>query len=44
MSWKTSPLVISEVLGLFADRFTADCVYSRHRWEKIPQQIHGLLS
>ena len=44
MSWKTSPLLISQVLGLFGNRFTADRMYSRHRWEKIPQQIQALLS
>ena len=43
MSWKTSPLVTSEILGLFGNTFTADRMYSRHRLEKLPQQVQTLL-
>ena len=44
MSWKTSPLVKCEILGLFGNTFTADYMYSRHRWEELMQQVHMLLS
>ena len=44
MSCKISALVISEILGLFGNRFTADRRYSCHRWEKLPQQFRTLLS
>ena len=44
MSWKTSPLVRSKVLGLFGSRFTADRMYSCYRWKKFPQQFQRLLS
>ena len=43
-SLKTSPLVRFEILGLFANSFTADRMYSCHIWEKLPQQIQMLFS
>ena len=43
-SSKTSPLVRFEILGLFANSFTADRMYSCHIWEKLPQQIQMLFS
>ena len=44
MSSKISPLVRSEILGLFGDTFTAHRMYSRHSWEKLRQQVQTLLS
>ena len=44
LSWKTSPLVRSEILGLFCNTLTADHMYSRHRWDKLPQQVETLSS
>ena len=44
MRWKTSALVRFEILGLFGNRFTADCMYSRRRWEKLFQPVQMLLS
>ena len=44
MRWKTSALVRFEILGLFGNRFTADPMYCRHRWDKFPQQVQTLLS
>ena len=43
-SWKTSLLVRSQILGLFGNTFSADHMYSCHRWEKFPQYIQTLLS
>ena len=44
LSWKTSPLVRSEILRMFGNTLTADHMYSRHRWEKLPQKVQTLLS
>ena len=44
MTWKTSPLLRSNILGLFGNMFTSDSMYSRHRWEKLQQQVQTLLS
>ena len=44
MIWKTFRLVRSEILGLFGNTFTADRTYSRHRWDKLQQQVQTLLS
>ena len=44
MRSKTFPLVRSELLGLFANRFTADRMYSRHIWKKLHHQVQLLLS
>ena len=44
LSWKTSSLVRSEILGLFGNMLTADQMYSRQRWEKLLQQVQRLLS
>ena len=44
MSWKTSPLARPEILGLFGKTFTADRMYSRHRWQKLHKQVQTLLS
>ena len=42
--WKASPLVRSKILGLFGNRFTTDRMYSRHRWDKLQQQVETVLS
>ena len=44
LSWKNLPLVRSEILGLFGNTFTADRMYSPHRWEKLPQHVETQLS
>ena len=44
LSWKISLLVISEILGLFADTFTADGKYSLDNKENLPQPIQMQLS
>ena len=44
LSWKTSLLVISEVLGVFVDIFTADDKYSFSKRENILQDIRMQLS
>ena len=44
LSWKTSLLVRSTILGLLGNTFTADHMYSGHRWEKFPQQVQTLSS
>ena len=44
MSWKTSALVLSDIIRLFHNMFTAAHMYSRHRWEKVLQQVETLLS
>ena len=43
LSSKASPLVRSEILGLFGNTLTAEHMYSRHTWEKFPQQTQMLL-
>ena len=43
-SSKTSPLVRFKILGLFANSFTADRMYSCHIWEKLPQHIQMVFS
>ena len=44
MTWKTCLLLRSEVLQLLGNRFTADRMYSLHRWENLQQQLQLLLS
>ena len=44
MSSEPSPLFRSEIIRLFRNTFTADRMYSRHRWEKLLQQVQTLLS
>ena len=44
LSWKTSLLARSEILGLFGNTLTADHMSSRHRWDKLMQQVQMLLS
>ena len=44
LSWETSLLVRSKILGLFCNTLTADHMYSCHIWEKLPQQVQTLLS
>ena len=44
LSWERSPLVRTEILGLFGNTLTVDHMYSRHRREKLPQQVRTLLS
>ena len=44
MVWKTSVLVISKILEVFGNTLTSDHMYSRHRWEKSPQQVQTLIS
>ena len=44
VSWKTSPLVRSEILGLFGNRFTVDCMYSRRQWQKVNPKFQTLIS
>ena len=45
---KVSPekrlLIRLQVLGLFGNRFTADRMYSRRKWEKLSQQFQTLFS
>ena len=40
---KTTPLVRSNILGLFGDTFTADHMDSRQGWEKLWQNVRTLL-
>ena len=35
---------MSKILGLFGNTLTADQMYSRHRWEKFPEQVQTMLS
>ena len=35
---KESHLIISYIVGLFANTLTADCKNSLHNWENLPQQ------
>ena len=42
-SLNISEVIIPDKCGYF-NRFTADRMYSRHRWEKSPQQVQILLS
>ena len=44
VSWKISPLVRSQIMDMFGNRFTADRMYFPHRWEKLQQQVQKLLS
>ena len=44
MSSEPSPLFRSEIIRLFRNTFTADRMYSRHRSEKLSQQVQTLLS
>ena len=44
MSWKTSPLVRSEILRLFGNILATDHICSGHRWEKLRQQVETVLS
>ena len=44
LSWKTSLLVRSEILGHFGNSLTAYHMYSRHRWKKLRQKAQMLLS
>ena len=44
LSWNISTLARSEILGLFGNTLTVDQRYSRHRWEKLPEQVQRLLS
>ena len=44
VSWKISPLVRSQIMGMFGNSFTADRMYSPHRREKLQQQVQKLLS
>ena len=39
LSWKTSLLVRSEILGLFVNTFTADDKYSCHNREKFLEPV-----
>ena len=32
------------MLGMFGNTFTADHMYSRHRWEKLREKVRTLLS
>ena len=41
---KTSFLVRSSILGLFGNTLIADHIYSRHRLEKLRQQVETILS
>ena len=41
---KISLLVTSEILGLFGNILIVDRMLSRHRWQKLPQQVQTLLS
>ena len=44
LSWKTTLLVKSEILGLFFNRLTAYYMYSRQNWENFSQQFKMQLS
>ena len=44
LTWKTSLLVGSEILGLFFNTLAAFHIYSRQNWEKLPQQVEAKLS
>ena len=44
LSWKRSPLVISEILKLFVNTLTAGDKYSRRNMKKFPQQVQTTLS
>ena len=44
LSWKISTLSRSKILGLFGNTLTVGQRYSRHRWEKLPEQVQRLLS
>ena len=44
MTCKTSLVFRSEILGHFGNTLTSDHMCSRHRLEKLPQQVQSLLS
>ena len=44
LSWETSLLVRSEILGVFRNTLTVDHMYSPHRREEFLEQVHTLLS
>ena len=44
LSYKTSFLVRSEILGFFGNTLTTDHMYSRHNWDKLTQQVQTSLS
>ena len=44
LCWKRFVLVRSEILGLFFNTLTANQMYSRQNWEKLPQQVEAKLS
>ena len=44
LSWKTSPLIRSEILGLFVNTLMAAHMYSRRNWEKISHRVKTQLS
>ena len=44
VSWKISPLLRSQILGIFGNTFTAGRMYSCHTWDKLQQQVQTLLS
>ena len=44
LSSEPSPLFRSKIIRLFRNTFTADRMYSRHRSEKLSQQVQTLLS
>ena len=44
MSCEISTSLTCEILGVFGNTFTADHMYSRHRLEKLLEQIETLLS
>ena len=44
VSWKISPLLRSQILGIFGNTFTAGRMYSCHTWKKLQQPVQTLLS
>ena len=44
MSWKKSALVISKILGLFANTLTAEYMYSGRNMQTFTQQVQTPLS
>ena len=44
LSYKTSLLVRSKILGLFGNTLTADHMYCRHNWDRFPRQVQTQLS
>ena len=39
LSYKISLLVRYEIIGLFGNTLVLDHMYSRHNWDKFPQQV-----